>query len=187
MKILSIDPSGSYNYGQGTTGWCLINSENHELLKYGNIKAKDYISKKLYHKAHIDLIRNIECDKLIIENFILFKGNRINLINKELETSELIGYITGVANEIGIDLIKQSPKAIQDFKKNPDIILEVMNKNIMQIEFISTPFDREQWYFKNKRISCHIVDAIKHYLFFETYKLEKLDYNRLNERLNISI
>ena len=47
MKILSIDPSGSYNYGQGTTGWCLINSENHELLKYGNIKAKDYISKKI--------------------------------------------------------------------------------------------------------------------------------------------
>ena len=166
MKIIAFDPSGSFKYGSGTSGWCIMEDTNFEIIKLGNIKAKDYETKELYFKAHIDLLEKEKLSVLVIENFILYKGTASSMVNKELETSELIGYIVGKATELNMKVYRQNSQEIKTVLKKSNIILNILNHSKEQIVFKKTKKDRQQWYYQEKRISNHIIDAIRHAVLY---------------------
>lgn len=172
MIILAVDPSGSYKYGSGTTGWCAVTSSGMILLT-GNIKAKDYKTKAEYIKAHDELFNEINPDILVIENFILYQGTASTLYNQELETSELIGYMCGKAEDRKIKVVRQNAQLIKTALYKPNILLNVVNQNFNQLVLKKTKIDRQQWIFENKRISNHMVDSIRHAFYYITRENQK--------------
>jgi hypothetical protein len=173
MKIIALDPSGSFNFGNGTTGWCIIEKETEEILETGMIKAKDFETKEEYFKETLNLIKNKNCQILIIENFILYEKKAATLFNQELETSELIGYLYMSAQENGIlQVVKQNAILIKTRLKEENVFLGLVNRKQEQIYFKKNKKGASQWYWKNKRISKHILDSIKHAFYYLT-KLQK--------------
>ena len=172
MIILALDPSGSYKYGSGTTGWCVVRSETKGLILTGNIKAKNFDSKEDYVKEHVALF-NIKPDVLVIENFILYRGTAPSLYNQELETSELIGYVCGKAEERGIEVVRQNAQLIKTALYKHKILLNIVNQEREQLIFKKTKKDRTQWFFEDKRISNHIVDSIRHAFYYVTREEQK--------------
>lgn len=97
--ILAIDPSGAYNEGKGTTGWCLI--KNNKLIKIvetGAICAIKYNSAAHYWDAHIQLIEHISKTIkgkfiVVIEDYILYGNKAQSQSNSHMETCRLLGII----------------------------------------------------------------------------------------------
>lgn len=148
MTILAFDPSGSFKYGSGTTGWAIF--ENGVLISHGNIKAKSFLIRDDYFREHISLVDQITPDLIIVEDFILYKAKSNSLVNQQMETPELIGAICSHAFDKQIKVIRQTASAAK-FIKN------------FQIEWIYLK-NKNAWYSKitNKQISNHIIDAIRH-------------------------
>lgn len=166
MKILALDPSGSFKYGSGTTGWTVMETENFVIEKLGSIKAKNYSTREMYFAEHIRLLKEENVDVVVIEDFILYKSTASTMVNQELETSELIGYIEGKANELGIKVVRQTAQSIKTILKRRNVLLSIINSFKYQIQFKTSKSDREQWYYKNTRISTHILDSIRHAILF---------------------
>lgn len=171
-KLLAIDPSGSFNSGNGVTGYSVFELETKKIIEVGNIKAKNFNHKDDYFYQHLNLISSINPTKIIIEAFVLYKDTASSFFHQELETSELIGEITGYARVSGITLIKQRAREIKGPLYKPNVLLKAIDN---QIEHKKTKADRNQWYFKGIRISNHIVDSIRHaaYYFNKEKKSEK--------------
>lgn len=173
MLILAFDPSGSFKYGSGTSGWCFVNSSNNQIIDLGNIKAKKYKTRKEYFEEHINILKKWSIDVLVVENFILYKSSANSMLNQELETSELIGYICGVAEEMNIKIVRQNAQVIKTILKKNNVLQDIINKINKQIEFKTKKTDRVQWYFRGTRISNHIVDALRHAYFYITKEKQK--------------
>ena len=173
MIILAMDPSGSYKYGSGTTGWCMVSTLTREILELDNIKAKHFKTKEEYIKAHDDILELIKPETLVIENFILYQGTAATLYNQELETSELIGYICGKAKERGINIVRQNAQLIKTKMYKPHILLNIVNQKKEQLVLKTTKKDRQQWIFNGKRISNHMVDSIRHAFYYITRENQK--------------
>jgi Holliday junction resolvasome RuvABC endonuclease subunit len=166
MRVLAFDPSGSFNHGSGTTGWCVVEVETNHIVGLGNIKAKDFKTREEYFKKHKDIMKQYIYDILVIENFILYESTASSLLNQELETSELIGFICGVANERNKKVVRQNAQAVKSVLKKNSILLSVANQKENQIELRSNKLDRVQWYFDKVRISNHIVDSLRHAFYY---------------------
>src|ERR1700741_913802 len=89
MKILSLDPSGNYNEGKGTTGFA---KRLDGSVKLGYIKATDYNSREAYWFAHRELFEKTFPDVLVIESYRLFGHKAKQQSGSSLETPMLIGY-----------------------------------------------------------------------------------------------
>ena len=168
MKVLAIDPSGSFKHGSGTTGWCIVEKENKKIIELGNIKAKDYKTREDYFNAHKRLF-DYEFDILVIENFILYQSTASSLFNQELETSELIGLICGVAQEHHKKIVRQKAAVVKPILKKNSILLSLINQKTKQIELRTSAKDRVQWYLikeKPIRLSNHIMDSIRHAFYY---------------------
>jgi hypothetical protein len=172
MNILSLDPSGSFKYGSGTTGWCIVNLETEKILEIGKIEAKNFKTKEEYFAEHIKLLDK-EINIVIIENFILYQHTAQNFINQELETSELIGYIDGKATERNLNVVRQNAQLIKTALKKTNVLLKITNRKQFQLTFKTSKKDSVQWYFNNKRIKGHIVDAIRHAFYYINQSKEK--------------
>src|SRR5690554_1200878 len=92
MKILSIDPSGNFTEGKGTTGWSLLD-EFCKVIACGQIKAEYFENKICYWKAIVSLIEELNSDYLVLEDFLLYAHKSNVQINSRFETSKLIGII----------------------------------------------------------------------------------------------
>lgn len=95
--ILAFDPSGSFNEGKGTTGWAIIDSDEH-LLERGYISAKDYHCAEEYWDAHIDVLckywkRHRNELIVVIEDYVLYRDKSDNQTNSQMETCRLIGLL----------------------------------------------------------------------------------------------
>lgn len=93
--VLAFDPSGAFENGKGTTGWCVQNCQNFKIVQIGVIKATDYSTKYEYWDAHIQLIRKMlkqyENNLAIsIEDYILYANQAEAQINSTFETVRLI-------------------------------------------------------------------------------------------------
>lgn len=95
--ILGIDPSGSFKEGKGTTGWCVYDTKNTQVIELESIRATTYPTAHAYWNAHLDLIANKkqEYGSMIvsIEDYLLYKNKSSNQINSIMETSQLLGII----------------------------------------------------------------------------------------------
>ena len=93
--VLAIDPSGNYQEGLGTTGWCLLDVVTNKVCKFGSIYAGDYSCQFQYWDAHVQLIDSVSGyhPDVVIEDYLLYSNRAEAQTNSRLETPQLIGII----------------------------------------------------------------------------------------------
>lgn len=95
--IFAMDPSGSFNEGNGTTGWVLMDYKER-LLERGYIPASDYDCPEAYWNEHAKLIKkyNKLCKNdlvVVVEDYVLYRDRSANQTNSQMETCRLLGVI----------------------------------------------------------------------------------------------
>lgn len=166
MIILAFDPSGNFEEGKGTTGWCVLN-ENRDIINCGQIKATEYNDIYSYTKEHTALIELYNPDYVVIEDFKLYANKAMNQINSRFETSKLIGVLSFRCNELNIPIYLQGASEVKDRWKDEILIY---NKIIVK--------KGNKYYLNNKVISEHTRDSLRHGMHFVTFKLKKLRGNK---------
>ena len=110
--ILSLDPSGAYEEGKGTTGYSIwkFNPDNNAFnMEYaGNIRAYNYDSQMSYFDAHIKLLDEVKPDILIMEDYLLYAHKASQQIGSKMETPQLIGLIKYECNNRHIEVVIQA-------------------------------------------------------------------------------
>ena len=76
--ILSLDPSGNFNEGKGTTGWCIWDCEKNCILNAGSIAASDYPSMEKYWDEQVFLIKKFlgtySKPGIVVEDYKLYES-----------------------------------------------------------------------------------------------------------------
>lgn len=94
---LGLDPSGAFNEGKGTTGWCLLNNDTKQVMEIGSLRATNYDSACDYWNAHLALIekmcKDYESVAISVEGYVLYQQQARSQINSSFETVQLIGII----------------------------------------------------------------------------------------------
>jgi hypothetical protein len=168
--ILAIDPSGSFEEGKGTTGWCVFDTTTLTVLTIGEISASHYTCAELYWQAHTELILQSYSnykDKLIIvcEDYILYANKAQSQINSRMETPKLIAIIQQYAYKLKIKIYLQLAGLVAS--RWCDDILEhkgYIRKSGRQY-FLDDP-DKEIF------LSQHERDALRHALHFSYFGKE---------------
>ena len=160
---MSLDISGNFHEGKGTTGVCIRKGEE---LVLGEIKASDYASAEEYWDAHITLIQHQFPDHLIIEGYRLYhhQGQSAqSQANSVMETSQLLGVLRTTAHTLEIPVTIQYASEIK--KRWSERVL-------VHLEYLEQKGKR--YYFKGKPTSAHMRDALKHMLHFLLKEEKKL-------------
>jgi hypothetical protein len=93
--ILGIDPSGNFDEGKGTTGWCLYNAKDNKISEVGFISALPYKTTEEYWHEHIHLIRLLHSAHpnliVVIEDYVLYASKAESQTNSRFETPKVIG------------------------------------------------------------------------------------------------
>lgn len=94
--ILAFDPSGNFEEGKGTTGWCLLD-KSERLLGCGEIKAEEFQCKEAYWDEVVALLENMNQRFpnliVVIEEYILYRDKCKSQTNSKMETCRLIGVL----------------------------------------------------------------------------------------------
>lgn len=168
MKVLAFDPSGNWLEGKGTTGWALYYES--KLTSVGQISAKGYEDRQFYWNAHIDLIKAVEPDFVVMENYVLYGHTKEAQIGSEFETPQLIGILKHFCDWQQIPWYLQHAKIKNRFTN--EILLR---KGIVEKKPNST-----RYYAIGIPLSGHILDAIRHGEFFIQFTLPKILKQREN-------
>lgn len=163
MRYIFVDPSGSFNEGKGHTGIACISDMNWDTLTIESVSASHYSSRHEYWKAIASfIVSRITLDThVIIESFMI--RNVGYVIGKMPETIQLIGYLSFILEEYGIPYTFQTPSQAKSRFK--DTMLPTFIPNLTH--------KSNRYYLNNKIINDHVRDALKHLLYFNTYKKGK--------------
>lgn len=173
MMILAMDPSGSFRYGSGTTGYTFIDYDTKEIFVGHQIKAKDFkkylgLGNTKYQDEHALTIlyaNKLAKDKnkklvVVLEDYI---QSAATPKYQALETSELIGRLTMVMTDNNIMFVRQRSQLIKtNLAKEQALIL--LSNNQLSTE--KDKLNRTRWYLHGKQINNHILDAIRHGLYY---------------------
>lgn len=160
MRVLSLDPSGSFKEGKGQTGWVLMDGET---ITFGIIKAKTYETKHEYWEAHTDLIASLKPEHVVMEQYRLYGSKAKSQINSEMETSKLLGYLEMYLYTTQTSHTLQS--AISAKSRFTDDIL--IYKGYI------TKDKNGRYYINGVNVAGHIIDAMRHILFFQLKERRK--------------
>lgn len=158
--ILALDPSGNFNEGKGTTGWCLFDTETNKVAKFGAISSKDFDTKCQYWEAHILLIDSLlgYHPEIVCEDYLLYSTRADSQINSRLETPRLIGVLEYECFMRGINIHFQT--AAQVKVRWSEAILE--HKGYIKKKGLK--------YYLNDIVTLdHTRDALKHALHYATF------------------
>lgn len=158
MKVLSLDPSGNYNEGKGTTGYA---KRLDGSVKLGDIKATDYNSREAYWFAHRELFEKTFPDVLVIESYRLFGHKAKEQSGSSLETPMLIGYLQMVAYEFNVPVVFQDPSRKSRFADDILVKLGIIEKK------------GNKYFFKGEMTNLHQRDALRHDLIYYKYGRDK--------------
>lgn len=161
MKILALDPSGNFEEGKGTTGWCLLD-ENCKIQAVGQLLAKDCSGKEEHWLNHIKLIDHLNPDFVVVEDYLLYASKSKTQINSRFETPRLIG---------AIELHCWSENIPLRFQKASDVKIRFTDARLVQGNYISKSNSR--YYAAGVMVSEHIRDSIRHGVYFTKFKLPK--------------
>lgn len=105
--IIGYDPSGSFNEGKGTTGWCVYDTITSTFIGVGSIRASKCETVDEYWEKHLTLLDQVyETYKhdicLSIEDYILYAGTAESQINSTMETCQLLGVIKHHCWKVGM-------------------------------------------------------------------------------------
>lgn len=159
--VLAFDPSGNYNEGKGTTGWCLYDTATSRIAKFGVIKASKYESLMDYWNAHIKLIDDLSgyAITVVIEDYLLYSNKAESQISSRFETPKLIGMLQYELYLRGIKVVFQTASLVKT--RWADHIL--VHKGLI----------KEQdggYYIGEIRLSDHSRDAIRHAIHYATFR-----------------
>lgn len=163
--VLSLDPSGAFKEGSGTSGWALLNGNASSILDVGDISAKQYTRMEAYWNAHIRLIKTTldtfgkQNIVVVMEDYVLYAEKSESQINSRMETCKLIGIIQHYCWQNHIPYRMQLATEVK--ARWSDKILE--HKGLIR-------YEGKSCYAANKRINKHIRDAIRHGVHFATFK-----------------
>lgn len=160
MRILAIDPSGSFKEGKGTTGWVVLN--DWEVEQFGQIKAKDFETRTSYWHSHGELPLTKDPDVIVIEEFVLYGNKSSAQINSEMETSKLLGYLEMHYHTAGYEV--ETQRAVTAKQRYTDKIL-------LRKGYITKKGNR--YYINGVNVSGHIIDALRHGLYYRLKESRK--------------
>ena len=85
--VLALDPSGNFNEGKGTTGWCLFDQDSGKLAKFGYLYAEHFKTQMDYWDAHINLIDSLAGyhPDIVMEDYLLYSNRAEAQTNSRLE------------------------------------------------------------------------------------------------------
>ena len=162
--ILALDPSGSYNEGKGTTGWCILNAQDMTITKSHYIQAAGRPCAEHYWDAHLALIQKY-ADKygdnfvVVIEDYLLYANKAMSQTNSHFETSRLIGLLQWYCWKNQIPLEFQTASQVK-VRWNDEIL--VFKKFIKKKGNGYTLPDGTE-------LNRHCKDAIRHAAHFATF------------------
>lgn len=162
--VLALDPSGNFDEGKGTTGWCLMRDYDALLICTGHVSAKDYKTAHDYWHAHIKLLQdlrlayNIRC--VVLEDYLLYANKANSQTNSRFETPQLIGIIKYWCATMRVYYVTQPAALVKTRWANT--VLE--HKGILQRK-------GTRWYCGKRRINRHEVDAIRHAMHYCKFKI----------------
>jgi hypothetical protein len=158
--VLALDPSGSYQEGLGTTGWCLYDIKTRKIVKFGFIHAGDYSCQFQYWDAHVKLIDSLSGfhPDVVLEDYLLYGERSSNQINSRLETPQLLGILKYEIWQRGLFVYMQT--AMQVKTRWKDELLE-------RKELINTKGNKT--YIGTVAVSNHIKDSVRHAIHYATY------------------
>lgn len=161
--ILAMDPSGAYDEGKGTTGWCLMNAER-QIIAIESIKAKQFKSPSAYwaeHTALIDRITEFYDDvAVVIEDYLLYAQEAEAQINSRFETVQLIGIIKHHCYSRKIPVFTQTAAEVKRRWAN-DILLH--KRVICKVGQHMVASDT------GNAVDRHALDSVRHAMHFATF------------------
>ena len=167
--IIGIDPSGAFNEGKGTTGYCVIRLQKNLLIKaVGELRAIDYDTAEAYWQAHLDKIKELRSQYhnavVSVEDYVLYASKALSQTNSHFETSQLIGCIKLYCWQQKIKLYMRPAVAVK--LRWSDIVL-VRCKYLTQ--------QGKEYYCKvcSTSLSLHIRDSIRHAVHCGVFDLKK--------------
>ena len=158
MKILAIDPSGNFNEGKGTTGWSLFD-EDCKPIACGQLRAKDFETKREYYNKIIEVVNNFQPNHLIVEDFMLYATKSQVQINSRFETSQLLG------------ILYWNFEDIITLQRAVDVKKRWNDDRLVQKGILTKTNNR--YYMCGMLVSDHIRDSARHAIHFIKFKLKK--------------
>lgn len=163
--ILSLDPSGNFTEGKGTTGWCLFNTSDNKVIKAGSISALDFECKEDYWNYHLKHINKMKKDHksliVVMEDYLLYASKANDQINSRMETPKLIGIIQLHCHSQNIPVFMQ---------KASEVKTRWTNAILHHKEYI-TEYKRGYVIPNNKeKIDRHCLDSIRHAVHYSNFR-----------------
>ena len=161
--IIALDPSGNFEEGKGTTGWCLFSASKKDIIMTWTLKASDFKTKEDYWNAHLTNINKFTTmyknSIIVMEDFALNPKRALQQSYSKMETSKLIGIIQLYCNTNKLPLKMQLPTEAKS--RWPDSFLE--HKHLIK------RLNRGHATNSGQLISRHEKDAIRHAVHFNTF------------------
>lgn len=158
--IVSLDPSGNYTEGKGTTGIATIITGS--VPHVSQLSADDYSSPEAYWNAHLKILK--PATEIVMEGFKLYAHKKNEQTNSQFETPQLIGVIRHWAFANGVKLHIQYASEVKT--RWADEVL--MKKGII--------YRKEGYRFvtaTDERLNNHKTDALRHLLHYVRYNRAK--------------
>ena len=155
-SIIAIDPSGNFNKNEkGGTGIAILTKSKKVIWR--TIWAKDFTSKVDYYNQCLKPLKMAKKDTLVvIEDFRLQSGKAGVQSNSQMQTSELIGRMEALLDEMGVKHTRQQ-----------NSVKSRWNISLLKKEFF------EEFGVSIYKASRHEIDALRHLLsayFFTQHK-----------------
>lgn len=175
--VLALDPSGNYNEGKGTTGWCL--ARNGYIYAAGQVYAAEHPDQMAYWEAVLKLITktNKELDSdteliVVCEDYRLYASASQAQINSNLETPQLIGVIKWACHKLNIPIVMQMAAEVKNRWSNEILI----DQNI-----ISKDYNSPGYHCGTIALSNHSLDALRHCVHYNTFKVKTRSNPRIQK------
>lgn len=165
--VLAFDPSGAYEKGKGTTGWCVMDCTCSRIIQIGTLKATDYPSKYEYWDAHIQLIRKMlkqYGDKLAIsiEDYILYANKAEAQVNSNFETVRLIGIIEHYCWNNGVHCRTRLAATAKTRYTDDVLVYKKLIKPCLGGYIVDCANDH--------LLATHELDAIRHAMYYTAFE-----------------
>lgn len=155
-RVLIFDPSGNHGgEGAGTTGYAVF--VDGEVVHFGTIASKDFLSQEMYWGTHTDIIAIQKPDTVVMESYKLFAHKSKQQHWSTLDTPQLIGYMRMWCWKRQIPVVFQDPG---DKVRVTDPIL--VKQGIFEKR-------GNKHYCMGRSTVLHERDAIRHGIYFHKY------------------
>lgn len=168
LKILALDPSGNFDEGKGTTGWCIFDVAKNTIIETSTISAKDYDSPESYWQQHIAVIdaflHNNPKGYIVMEDYLLYESKAGCQVNSRFETPQLIGVIKHHCYMRNYVLKLQRAVDVKNRWSNPILV----HKGYIR--------EHGRGYIAPAakiKINRHQLDSIRHAVHFATFGLKR--------------